>query len=231
VRIAIVGAERWLAAGLAEHLTHLGATVLTVGPAAPDATSPSGQLSCDLTSATDLLSVLETVFLPDDDTPALVRLGIDPAQAEPGDLASLDLADWVERVENPLRESLAFHQAAQRFLADRGGRVVVILPTVGLSGGPGFVPLATTAEADRTLVKAQSRVGGHRDITLNTIVVTSSLLAGADTEIDRSGLPPLALAPPDPSRLAAVLHALLGPAFAAVTGQTVAVDGGVWMAP
>ena len=49
---------------------------------------------------------------------------------------------------------------------------------------------------------------------------------------DRPGQPTPALAPPDVrSDVATVVHALLSPAWRAVTGATVAVDGGVWMTP
>jgi 3-oxoacyl-[acyl-carrier protein] reductase len=163
--------------------------------------------------------------------PALIRLGISPAQAAAGELAELRLADWVARAEAPMREALAFHHAAQRFLGERSGRIVVVIPTVGLSGGPGHVPLASTAEADRSLVKAQARVSGGRDVTINCLAVASAALVGSDVDPDRSGLPAQALAAPAMAQVADAIAALLGSAFDGVTGQTIALDGGRWMAP
>jgi 3-oxoacyl-[acyl-carrier protein] reductase len=222
MRVAMVGGERSLADGLAERLRERGTPTVTIGN--------SEQLSCDLASAEAIERHLFDIASQSDEPLAIVRLAITSAQTTAGELAEIELDTWVERTEAPLREAIAFHQAAQRFLATRGGRIVVLVPTVGLAGGPGFVPLAATAEADRTLVKAQARVGGALGITLNTIAVTSSLLAGSGVDIDRGGLPALALAAPGLAQVADVIVGLLGPAFAAVTGQTIAVDGGCWMA-
>jgi 3-oxoacyl-[acyl-carrier protein] reductase len=235
MQVAIVGGPRSLARSLAGHLAQRGAPTVTIGgevdPDPPtDNVDGVDHLSCDLSSAPLIQDRLEAATTLLGEAPAVVRLGIAAAQTTATNLASLDLDTWVARTEAPLREALAFHQAAQRFLTDRGGRVVVVVPTMGLAGGGCFVPLATTAEADRTLVKAQARVSGRLGITLNTIAVTSALLAGADEDIDRGGLPALALDAPGLVQVAEVLLGLLEPAFAAVTGQTIAVDGGCWMA-
>jgi 3-oxoacyl-[acyl-carrier protein] reductase len=223
MRTAIVGGARSLVDRLAEQLRERDTPTVTIGA--------SEELACDLTSAAAIERCLRAAEAQLTEPPAIIRLGITSAQVTAGELADLDLDTWIERTEAPLREAIAFHQAAQRFLPARGGRIIVVVPTVGLSGGRGFVPLATTAEADRTLVKAQARVSGALGVTLNTIAVTSSLLAGSDTEIDRGGLPALALATPGLGQVADVIVGLLGPDFAAVTGQTIAVDGGCWMAP
>jgi 3-oxoacyl-[acyl-carrier protein] reductase len=229
VRAAIVSGDGDLASDLARKLTSLGTTTVTVGRRSSEP-SEAGHVDCDTASAADVQHGLEQAASRLGETPAVIRLGLAPSSRQPTDLVSLEPAEWVDRAEAPLRDILAFHQAAQRFLADSGGRVVVVVPTVGLAGGPGLVPMATVAEADRSMLKAQARVLGRLGITLNTVAVTTSLLAGADRDLDRGGLPALALAAPGLAEVAAVIDGLLTPAFAAVTGQTVAVDGGCWMA-
>jgi 3-oxoacyl-[acyl-carrier protein] reductase len=230
--VAIVGGDPGLATALAAQLDARATHVVTINDGEPATTAAIRQLRCDTGSAEqieDRLAAAESML---GETPMLIRLGIRSTQSVATELASLSLDEWVARSEAPLREAFAFHQAAQRFLADRGGRVVVVVPTVGLSGGPGYVPLATSAEADRSLVKAQARVSGSHGITLNCVAVASALLAETDShDPDRGGLPKHALPVPDLGQVADVIVGLLGSAFAGVTGQTIAVDGGRWMAP
>jgi 3-oxoacyl-[acyl-carrier protein] reductase len=227
MQVALVGSEPSLARALATALIDRGAAVVTIGPDA----GGEHALGCDTSSAEQVQDCLGTAEAALGGQPAMIRLGIGSAQPTGGELTSMSQAEWVARAEEPLREALAFHQAAQRFLADRPGRIIVIVPTVGLSGAPGFVPWATTAEADRSLVKAQARVSGDRDVTINCVAVASMLLAGTADDPDRSGLPPYALPRPDIAQVADVVLSLLSPAFTGVTGQTIAVDGGRWMAP
>jgi 3-oxoacyl-[acyl-carrier protein] reductase len=215
--VALVGRASGLGRDLATALAERGARVVA--------------LTDDLASTAALTARLSDVASELGGTPGLVRLAAPGAAAAPGELASLNLAEWTERAEAPLREVLAFHQAAQRFLANRGGSVVAVVPTIGLSGAAGYVPWASVAEAERSLVKAQARVSGRHGVTLNCVTCSSRLLAGSPTDLDRSGLPPLALDAPTVGALATVVLDLLGPGFAAVTGQTIAVDGGRWMAP
>jgi 3-oxoacyl-[acyl-carrier protein] reductase len=230
VTVAIVGGDAGVATSLAAQLIARGTTTVTITDSA-STTDESMNLSCDPASAADVRACLVGAESILGESPAVIRLGIRSAQSVATDLASLSLAEWITRSEVPLRETFAFHQAAQRFLADRGGRILVVIPTVGLSGGPGFVPLSTTAEADRSLVKAQARVNGALGITVNCVAVDSALLLGSRADPDRGGLPKHALPTPDLGQVADVIVGLLSSAFAGITGQTIAIDGGRWMAP
>jgi 3-oxoacyl-[acyl-carrier protein] reductase len=231
VSVAIVGSASTLAQALADSIRAQGVRVVTIGGGPAAADHDGSHLPCDVSSAraiADCLHVAEKIV---GEPPAVVRLGIAPAQSVGAALASLALDEWIERAEAPLRAAFAFHQAAQRFFADRSGRILIVIPTVGLSGGPGYAPLATTCEADRSLVKAQARVSGHHGLTINCLAVASTLLTGNTSDPDRSGLPRLALPAPDLTQVADVMITVLGRGFDGITGQTIAVDGGRWMAP
>jgi 3-oxoacyl-[acyl-carrier protein] reductase len=227
VSVAVVGGDSHLAAALADRLREAGASVVTIGDSLD---TGDGQLQCDLSSTEAIADCLTSAESTLDSQPAVVRLGMRTAQSVVTELATLTIDEWALRAEAPLREGFAFHQAAQRFLSGRAGRVLVIVPTVGLSGAAGLVPLSAAAEADRSLVKAQARVSGQRGVTINCIAVDSALLAGNEVDLDRGGLPARTLVSPDLRQLADVIIALLGPSFDAITGQTIAVDGGRWMA-
>src|SRR5258708_2248056 len=124
--------------------------------------------------------------------------------------------EWRERCEAPLHVTLAFLQAAHTALRDRGGRVVVLVPTIAMTGAAGLVPLATAAEGTRSLAKAAARRWGADGVTVNCVAIG---LDGA------SKMPP-ALERVD---VAAVVAMFAGDAASSVTGATVAVDGGRWM--
>lgn len=214
MRVAIVGGDNGLVRSLATRLDRRGATSATIA-----ATSAAG-IKLGLESAASSLG----------ETPAVVRIGLDPQQHVIAPLASTDRAMWKTRAERPLHEAFAFHQAATRFLQADGGRILVVLPTTGLSGAPGGVALATACEGERSLVKAQARVVGAHNITVNCIAAAPELLA-APAALERGGLPSRSIPTPDLEQLAHLIVAMCGPAFSGITGQTIALDGGRWMAP
>ncbi len=215
VAVAIVGGESDLVRLLARRLDARGGTTIAI------AADTAAGIETELRAAAQSCGA----------TPAVVRIGIRAAQTVDSAVIATTATEWAARAEHPLSEAFHFHQAAARFLTDRGGRVIVVLPTTGLSGAPGFTPLATAAEGERSLAKAQARISGTANITVNCIAVTPSVVVVTDQEPERGGLPAPAVPAPDLDRLADLITVLCGDAFAGVTGQTIALDGGRWMAP
>jgi NAD(P)-dependent dehydrogenase (short-subunit alcohol dehydrogenase family) len=113
-----------------------------------------------------------------------------------------------------------------------GGSLVVVIPTLALVGASDFVPWAVVAEGQRSLAKAAARAWGHEGITVNCLAVPGALLSD-DAAPDRPGQPPPALRrlPRREGDVALVLLSLVSGGWRAVTGATIAVDGGVWMTP
>jgi 3-oxoacyl-[acyl-carrier protein] reductase len=164
----------------------------------------------------------------------------DPPQASPTDIADLSTLQWSQAAEVPMREFFQRCQAISAALAAgagrpaRPGRVVLVVPSLALAGAPGLVAWATAAEGQRSLAKALARAWGRRGITVNTVAVPVAVLqgpAGDGTPLDRPGLQPLSLPalPTLQGEVAGVIAGLLQPEWGAVTGATIAVDGGQWM--
>lgn len=215
MRIVIVGGDGDLVRSLADRLDHRECPTVLVANTG-DATAIE----------TGLAAAPQDV----DEPPVVVRIAFDSRQNAVTPLAATSMTAWVKRAEQPLREACAFHQAAARFLRPTGGRIIVVMPTTGLSGAPGVVPLATAVEGERSLMKAQARVLGADGVTANCVTVAPELLAADSTGLERPGLPPPALSAPTLDQLADLLVAMSGPGFAGITGQTIALDGGKWMA-
>jgi NAD(P)-dependent dehydrogenase (short-subunit alcohol dehydrogenase family) len=106
---------------------------------------------------------------------------------------------------------------------------------LSLVGAAGFGPWSAVTEGQRALAKAAARAWGGRTVTVNCVAVPATLLAPGwdhDAPPDRPGQPAPALEPPDlRGDVASVVRTLLSPSWRSVTGATVGVDGGVWMAP
>lgn len=153
-----------------------------------------------------------------------------PALAAPRPLAALTPEEWEALVAAPLRTTLAVLRAAHDRLAD-GGRILVLVPSIAMDGAAaGHVAWTTVAEGQRSLVRSAARVWSDRRHAVNCLAVAPTVLVPG-AQADRAGLPPRALQAPSMSDVADIIDALLDDRFAAVTGATIAVDGGRWMTP
>lgn len=160
---------------------------------------------------------------------AVVDAGPVAAASPVADLAELDPAGWLSNAEAPLRRALHVLQTSHSRLSE-GGRVIVLLPSLVTSGAPGLVPWVAAAEGYRSLTKAAARAWGREGITVNCVLVPADLNAG--TSLDRPGLQPPALGGAEgPARVVDIVGGLLSADMSGLTGQTIAVDGGVWMTP
>jgi 3-oxoacyl-[acyl-carrier protein] reductase len=144
-------------------------------------------------------------------------------------VAALTEEEWDGRGEALLRVALHDCQRAHDAMRDRGGRIVLVTPTVGLVGAEGLAPFAMAVEGMRTLAKAAARQWGTLGITANCVAPSLDVF-GIRHDADGSVAPALGRVP-TLDELVAVVVALLGAAGASVTGTTIPVDGGVVMAP
>lgn len=152
----------------------------------------------------------------------LVLGAIDDELLVPRPFVDVDPELWARVWEGSMHATVASLQAVFPGMRDRGwGRVVVVTPTASMSGVAGLAPLCAVVEAQRVLAKSTARQWGAHGITVNCLAPGEPGSAGA-------------LAPPALSgrvELGGVLRFLTSDTSADVTGATLCVDGGVWMAP
>jgi 3-oxoacyl-[acyl-carrier protein] reductase len=165
---------------------------------------------------------------------AVVHAFVDPDALTTQSLAETTETDWDHRCEAMLRAALYCCRAAGRELSARGGRLVVVTPTIALTGAAGLVPYATAVEGMRAMAKSAARQWGEWGITVNCVAPPVELLAPAGAHAP-SGLalaePALGRAPDPRTDVAPVVALLAADAAHLVTGATIPVDGGVVMAP
>jgi NAD(P)-dependent dehydrogenase (short-subunit alcohol dehydrogenase family) len=217
-RVALVtGAERGVGAGLAAGLADEGATVATTGGFASRESADRG-----FTDAVRAHGPLDLV----------VHAHVDPDALTVAELSGTDEAAWERRCETLLREALWVAQAAFASFAGRGGHLVFVTPTVGMSGAIGLAPYASAVESVRALAKSAARQWGALGIRVNCLAPPVETV---DPSLDVSGpwLAPVALGrgPDARTDLAPAVALLSADGAHFVTGTTLVVDGGILMAP
>jgi 3-oxoacyl-[acyl-carrier protein] reductase len=167
------------------------------------------------------------------DATAYVHALVDPVALEPTALAETDEAHWATRCEDVLRTAVWCIQAAWTLLHERGGRIVVLTPTVGMTGAAGLAPYAAAVEGMRSLAKAAARQWGATGITVACVAPPVELMldgSAARTE-PTIGEPALGGMPDAAADVVPVVRMLLGDDAHALTGTTLPIDGGVLMVP
>jgi NAD(P)-dependent dehydrogenase (short-subunit alcohol dehydrogenase family) len=223
MRALILGGSPAVAATLRQGLRAAGADVATVGAAEADPLDRAATTAAALRAAGP-------------GTPDLVVIpAVDPAGYAVHPLAETGEEEWLERCERPLKAGRIALQAAFELLKGKGdsggGRVVVLIPNIAMTGAEGLAPAAAVAEGMRCLAKSAARLWGARNrITVNTLAVFVEQLAPEAGVKREPSLPAPPLPVPDLSHDVAALMALMAaPAAGIVTGATLVVDGGALM--
>jgi 3-oxoacyl-[acyl-carrier protein] reductase len=239
-RIAVVaGGGSGIGRGVALGLADQGADVGVVGDSA-DAVAgeirASGRravaVSCGFKDRAETSEALTRVAEALGPIDLVVHAVVGPLVDSP--LIDTDEDSWDSRGEAVLRAGLWTAQAARVHLGGRGGNIVFVIPIVAMTGAAGLVPYATAMEGQRALVRSAARMWGSEGIRVNC--VSPPLDAMGDTVAGAGGAAPLNTSalgrPPDGrSDIAPVVVLLAGNSAHFVTGATIPIDGGVWMAP
>lgn len=180
------------------------------------------------------LAALFSLAIPRGPLTAVIHTHVGAAALEPAPLEQLSDADWDTRCEAQILHAVHVFQAAfdvfgpATDLRSSPRRIIAVVPTTAILGAEQLVPLATTAEGIRSLVRSTARQWGGNGITVNTVAVPLTSLADgapAGPTVAVASLPP-----GDPvADLADAVVALLGPAGAVLNGQTLIADRGTVM--
>lgn len=149
-----------------------------------------------------------------------------------GAVGGVTVIDVMADAGETMWNALVALQTAYSTRAAPHGRIVLILPTVGIAGAAGLVSYTTALEGIRAMVKSAARQWASEGIQVNIVAapvrVFAPGLAGCDAHMTTAAIP-------DDSGLVhsivATTSFLLRPDITHVVGDTVVVDGGSVMLP
>jgi NAD(P)-dependent dehydrogenase (short-subunit alcohol dehydrogenase family) len=213
-RALVTGGDSGFGLALLEGLRAAGAKVATLS--LPDNTREGIQAACN--AAVAELGGLD----------ALVHASSDPDLLTPRPLVETSESEWERSCEGPLQAALFVLQAAYMHLRERGGRIVLITPTISTAGAEGLVALSAGVEAIRILGKSAAKQWGADGITVNSLAPGLDAMSDG-REVPRVSLGEAALPQFDPLLdIGPIVSFLASDAAAHLTGATLRVDGGSW---
>ena len=241
-QVAIVtGASRGIGAGIADVLCAAGASVAGTATTADGAAAIEQRLSAiaegcsgevldvnNADGASDLVSrVTDTLGMP---TILVNNAGITRDQI----LMRMKEDDWDAVIETNLRSVYRLSKACLRgMMKARGGRIISIASVVGVMGNAGQVNYAAAKAGMIGFSKSLAREIGSRGITVNVVApgfIDTDMTRALD-ETQRQSLlkdiPLQRLGSPDD--IAAAVLFLASDLGAYITGQTLHVNGGMYM--
>ncbi|OBK14975.1 SDR family NAD(P)-dependent oxidoreductase [Mycobacterium asiaticum] len=158
----------------------------------------------------------------------VIVVGADP---EAGLLTTLGTDGWDHIVDATMWHTLTTLQQARLSVRHARGRIVLVLPTIGIAGATQLVAYTTAIEGIRAMAKSAARQWASQGVAVNAVAAPLHLfapeLAGAASHLS-------APAVVTDSVLRSVVEAvkfLLQPHLDHLIGETIIVDGGSMMLP
>ncbi|MFV2004131.1 MAG: 3-oxoacyl-ACP reductase FabG [Gammaproteobacteria bacterium] len=235
----VTGASRGIGKAIAEQLATLGATVIGTATSDSGADNISAYLSplggkglcLNVTDTDSIATVIKTITDEFGDVSILVNnAGITKDNL----LMMMKEDQWNDIIETNLTSIYRLSKAViRKMMKARKGRIINIASVVGLTGNPGQTNYSATKAGMLGFSKSLAREIGSRNITVNCIAP-----GFIDTDMTRE-LPEeqrealIAQIPlnrlGDPVDIAAAVAFLASPAAAYITGETINVNGGMYM--
>ena len=199
----------------------------SVGLVAPEASKDGVGASANMLDRGSYEAAVAAIVREIGTIDLFVLVVVDPGSLAPAAFATLGETEWAERCEAPLRAVRVGLQAAHGALKERGGRIVLLVPTIAINGAEGLVPYGAVGEGARSLAKAAARRWGAQGITVNCLALTPAQLHPEASATGRPTRVPQALDhTPDLRTEIAPFIACMVAAPGIVTGSTIMVDGG-----
>jgi 3-oxoacyl-[acyl-carrier protein] reductase len=151
-----------------------------------------------------------------------------------GLLMRMSEEDWDAVLNTNLRGAFAFTKAfARGFIKQRSGRIINVASVIGLIGNAGQCNYAASKAGLIGFTKSVARELASRGVTVNALApgfITTDMTAGLNEDLKAGVLKQIPLGCfGEPEDIAAAALFLASPGARYVTGQVLAVDGGMVM--
>ncbi|MEO8459082.1 MAG: 3-oxoacyl-ACP reductase FabG [Dokdonella sp.] len=236
----VTGASRGIGAAIADRLAALGATV--VGTATSDAGAQAigerlaahggGGRNLNVTDAVAIETTIDEIGKQHGAVSILVNnAGITRDQL----LMRMKDEDWDAVLDTNLGSIFRLSKAVLRgMMKARKGRIISIASVIGLTGNPGQANYAAAKAGIIAFSKSLAREIGSRGITVNVVApgfIDTDMTRALPENQRNTLLGQIALGRlGEASDIAEAVAFLASPAAAYITGETLHVNGGMYMA-
>lgn len=235
----VTGASRGIGKAIALQLASQGATVVGTATSESGADKISAYLSdfggkglcLNVTDADSIAAVMKTI---NDEFGAISILVNNAGITKDNLLMVMKEDQWNDIINTNLTSIYRLSKAVIRsMMKARKGRIINIASVVGLTGNPGQTNYSATKAGMLGFTKSLAREIGSRNITVNCVApgfIDTDMTRELPEEqrdalikqipLDRLG---------EPADIAAAVGFLASPAAAYITGETINVNGGMYM--
>ncbi len=131
-------------------------------------------------------------------------------------------AAWQDTMDSAIATCIGAREA----FAGRGGSIVLTFPTTAFVGGALHAHWAAAAEGVHILAKSVARQWGPEGIAVNAVAIDPALVLADPASAGPVSIAQPAVPDPEPADALAFLCSTEARSLA---GQTITVDGGLWM--
>ena len=239
----VTGASRGIGKAIAEHLAALGATVIGTATSDDGADNITGYLAAmnspgggkgmclNVADADSIAAVIKSIT----DEFGAVSILVNNAGITKDNLLMMMKEDqWNDIIDTNLTSVYRLSKAVIRnMMKKKKGRIINIASVVGLTGNPGQTNYSATKAGMLGFTKSLAREIGSRNITVNC-VAPGFIDTDMTRELPEEQREALIKQIPlnrlgDPADIAAAVAFLASPAAAYITGETINVNGGMYM--
>lgn len=235
----VTGASRGIGAAIADELAGQGATVMGTATSDKGAEAIGARLTAhgghgrvlDVTDGEAVSALVDTIGKEFGAVSILVNnAGITRDQL----LMRMKDDDWNTVIDTDLSSVYRTSKAVMRgMLKARKGRIISIASVIGLTGNPGQANYAAAKAGIIAFSKSLAREVGSRGITVNVVApgfIDTDMTRALPEETRAGLLGQIALGRlGDASDIARAVSFLASPAAAYITGETLHVNGGMYM--
>ena len=235
----VTGASRGIGKAIAEQLASQGATVIGTATSDSGADNISAYLSeaggkgmcLNVTDTDSIAAVIKAITNDYGDVSILVNnAGITKDNL----LMMMKEDQWNDIIDTNLTSIYRLSKAViRKMMKARKGRIINIASVVGMTGNPGQTNYSATKAGMLGFTKSLAREIGSRNITVNCVAPgfidtdMTKELPEEQREALINQIPLNRLG--DPADIAAAVSFLAAPTAAYITGETINVNGGMYM--
>jgi 3-oxoacyl-[acyl-carrier protein] reductase len=235
----VTGASRGIGAAIADELAAQGATVIGTATSESGAAAISERLAAngghgrvlDVSDATSIDALIEAIGK---DIGAISILVNNAGITRDNLLMRMKDEDWQAIIDTNLTSVFRTSKAVMRsMMKARKGRIVNIASVIGVTGNAGQANYAAAKAGIIAFSKSLAKEIGSRGVTVNVVApgfIDTDMTRSLPDDAKNAMLGQIALGRfGEPADIARAVAFLAGPSAAYITGETLHVNGGMYM--